>query len=247
VGGDVVDTELSKTLALAWGSAQAPKRGPKREFSLERVLAVAIDIADADGLDAVTMPAVASALGLTAMSIYRYVSSKDGLVLLMQERALGTPPEPLAATEGWRAALEAHAAASEDMYRRHPWLLDIPIRGVTVTPNNLAWLEAGLLALAHTSLTPRERIAVVLEVTGHARFRALVERGYDQRAGEAEGGLEGFVLAEAGLLSQLVSDDRFPQLHGALAAGALVDPFDKFDFGLARILDGVESYLAHTA
>ncbi len=244
----MINPEWSRGLALAWGAVPSAQRGPKREFSLAQVLDHAMAIADADGVDAVTMPSVAAALGLTAMSLYRYVSSKDTLLLLLQERGMGSPPDSIGRASGWRAGLEAHAEASADVYRRHPWMLDITIKGIATTPNNLTWMEAGLAALAETSLTRQERVAVVLQVSGHARFRALIERGYRERADDAGVSLGAVALAESQLLDELVTDERFPELHATLATGAMsavVDQgFDKFDFGLARILDGIADYLA---
>ena len=245
---DTAIPELPRAIALAWGAVPSPQRGPKREFSLDQVLDVAVDLADADGIDAVTMPAVAQALGLTAMSLYRYVSSKETLLLLLQDRGMGLPPGSIAEAAGWRAGLEAYAEASGTVYRRHPWMLDITITGVASTPNNLAWMEAGLTALARTTLSREERVAVVLQVSGHARFRALVERGYADRADEAGEQLSGVVLGEARLLGRLVTEDRFPELHATLVSGALVDDsFENFDFGLARLLDGVAHYLDRSA
>lgn len=84
----------------------------------------------------------------------------------------------------------------------------------------------------------------MVQVGGHARFRALVERGYADRANQAGGQVAGIVLAEARLLGRLVAEERFPNFHAALASGALVnDAFDNFDFGLARLLDGISQYL----
>lgn len=242
---DEAKPEWSRGLALAWGAVPPAQRGPKREFTVDQVLDAALDIADADDIEAVTMPSVAAALGLTAMSLYRYVSSKEVLLLLLQERGMGMPPSSIADADGWRAGLEAHAAASAEIYRLHPWMLDITIRGIATTPNNLAWLEAGLAALESTSLSRKERVAVVLQVTGHARFRALVERGYNERVSETGASLSAVARDEAELIGGLITSERFPELHATLVTGSLVDEnFDNFDFGLARILDGVAQYLA---
>jgi len=241
---DTADAPLPRSIALAWGAVPPPQRGPKREFSLEQVLDAAVALADADGIEAVTMPALAQSLGLTAMSLYRYVVSKDTLLLLLQERGMGSPPPAIATAATWRLGLDAYAEASSAVYRRHAWMLDIAITGVATTPNNLAWLEAGLTALAGTPLSRQERVAVVLQVSGHARFRALVERGYAVRADEEREPPAGVMLAEAQLLGRLVSTSQFPELRATLDSGALADDrFDSFDFGLARLLDGVEGYI----
>ena len=83
--------ELPRGIALAWGVAATPQRGPKREMSVERIVDAAVELADVDGLGAVSMAAVAAKLGFTPMSLYRYVSAKDDLLLLMQEEGTGVP------------------------------------------------------------------------------------------------------------------------------------------------------------
>src|SRR6187401_87608 len=96
------DPELPRGVALAWGVAANPQRGPKRELSIERIVDAAVEIADAEGLGAVSMSRVAASLGFTTMSLYRYVTSKDDLILLMQEGAV-LPPVPDESIErGWR-------------------------------------------------------------------------------------------------------------------------------------------------
>ena len=68
------DLELPRGVALAWGVAADPQRGPKREMSVERIVDAAVELADAEGLGAVSMAAVAARLGYTPMSLYRYVT-----------------------------------------------------------------------------------------------------------------------------------------------------------------------------
>jgi AcrR family transcriptional regulator len=90
---DPEDADLPRGIALAWGVAANPQRGPKREMSVESIVDAAVELADAEGLGAVSMAAVAARLGYTPMSLYRYVTAKDDLILLMQEEATGLPPE----------------------------------------------------------------------------------------------------------------------------------------------------------
>ena len=79
VDSDGGELELPRGVALAWGIAASPQRGPKREMSVERIVEAAVEIADAEGLGAVSMAAVAARLGYTPMSLYRYVTAKDDL------------------------------------------------------------------------------------------------------------------------------------------------------------------------
>jgi AcrR family transcriptional regulator len=242
------EPDLPRGVALAWGVAANPQRGPKREMSIERIVDVAVELADAGGLAAVSMAAVASALGFTPMSLYRYVTAKDDLVLLMQERGIGVPPESIVETDGWRAGLDAWTRATVELYLEHPWMLDIPISSTPVTPNNLAWLEAALQVLEPVAISQNDKASIVLALIAQARWEGHVSRGYADAAAAAGATPDDLELAATGILEQLVTPEEFPFVHAALRAGVFspdADPADNpFTFGQERVLDGVESYLA---
>jgi AcrR family transcriptional regulator len=240
---DGSDSELPRGIALAWGVAANPQRGPKREMSVERIVEAAVEIADAEGLGAVSMAAVAARLGFTPMSLYRYVSAKDDLILLMQEEATGLPTEESLTAGDWRARLTALYREQVQRYLEHPWVLDVPISGSPATPNSAAWMDAGLAALADTPLRHEERLAVLLLVTGAARWTGIVLAGY-QRA-ERDRGLSGADLTqrEDALYRTLITDEAYPHLRAAIDAGVFLDDSDPFAFGLERSLDGVDAYM----
>ena len=235
------EIELPRGIALAWGVAANPQRGPKRELSIEGIVDVAVSIADESGLAAVSMSSVASALGFTTMSLYRYVSAKDDLLLLMQERGTGIPPLRIAEATTWREGLTAFSHETLAVYLAHPWLLDMPIVGIPNTPNNLAWMDAGLGAMRDTPLDWPSRVAAVLLITGQTRFQALIERGYAERARDTGVAPTENDLADAHILGNLVTAMNFPYLHEALQGGVFTDGDDNpFTFGLERALDGIE-------
>jgi len=241
---DAVEPELPRGIALAWGVAANPQRGPKREMSVERIVEAAVEIADAEGLGAVSMAAVASRLGFTPMSLYRYVTAKEDLILLMQEEATGAPSEATRTAGGWRERLEALYREQLQHYLVHPWVLDIPISGVPATPNSAAWMDAGLSALSDTGLTHEERLAVMLLVTGTAHWAGTVLAGYARV--QREQGLDDQAIArrEDAMFRALISADEYPELRAAIEAGAFLDESDPFSFSLARGLDGVSDYIA---
>ena len=237
---ETAEPELPRAVALAWGVAANPQRGPKRELSIERIVEVAMQLADAGGLASVSMAAVASELGFTPMSLYRYVSAKDDLVLLMQEGGIGVPPESILEADGWRAGLTAWAAGFLQTSVEHPWLLDIPITSIPITPNNLAWFDVALEVLAAAPLGYQDKTAVVLAVEAQSRWEATVRRGY------AEAGDSAADARDAALLSSLVTAEEFPEVFAAMQSGAFAPGAagDPFVFGLERVLDGVEAFLA---
>ncbi|CAM5674648.1 hypothetical protein SCALM49S_08920 [Streptomyces californicus] len=109
-------------------------------------MAAAVGIAAADGLGAVSMGKVAQELGVSTMSLYRYVSAKDELYVLMQESALGAQG-PLAALEnGAGLAGRAHrvGVGAARALPRAPLGAPVPDGGPPATPNSVAWWEQGL-------------------------------------------------------------------------------------------------------
>jgi AcrR family transcriptional regulator len=231
------EIELPRAVALAWGVAASPQRGPKRELSIERIVEAAVEIADADGLSAVSMASIAASLGFTTMSLYRYVSAKEDLILLMQEYGTGLPPATIAAATDWRQGITAWARESLAAYRAHAWLIDIPVTGPPITPNNLAWMDAALAVLEDTPLSASQRLGVLLLITGHTRWEAAVWRGQAPgTGGEAQQAIDAHVF------STLVTEDAFPALHRVVTSGGMFDDDEneQFRFGLERILDGVQ-------
>jgi AcrR family transcriptional regulator len=186
------------------------------------------------------MSSVAGALGFTTMSLYRYVSAKEDLLLLMQEQGMGLPPLRISQASNWRDGLTAFAEETLQIFLSHPWMLDVPIRGIPNTPNNLAWMDAGLAAMSETPLDWQSRISSVLLVTGQTRFQGLIERGYAERARETGVPPTENDLADAHILGTLVTDVNFPYLHEAIQDGVFTDEDDNpFAFGLERVLDGI--------
>jgi AcrR family transcriptional regulator len=236
--------ELPRGIALAWGVAATPQRGPKREMSVERIVDAAVELADAEGIGAVSMAAVAAKLGFTPMSLYRYVSAKDDLLLLMQEEATGIPPESHLEAVGWRGRLVALYQEQVLLYLRHPWMLSLPITGSPITPNSSAWLDASLAALDVTPLDPEERVAVALAVTGHARWCGIVQAGYSEQARGSGLTPQEITVRESALFDRVITADGYPALRAAIDAGVFLSEADPFRFGLERMLDGVEAYIA---
>src|SRR5215472_12355452 len=112
-------TELPPRVALAWGLRGRGSRGPKPGLSLERIVAAGIEVADADGLAAVSMARVAKQLGAGTMSLYRYVGGKGELVALMVDGAMAGPPDLGAPGETWSDGLRRWALSLRERYGRH--------------------------------------------------------------------------------------------------------------------------------
>ncbi|GAB3818375.1 TetR/AcrR family transcriptional regulator [Micromonospora zhanjiangensis] len=219
--------------ALLWDGRGGPRRGPRPTLSLATIARAGVALADADGLPAVTMQAVAEALGVTKMALYRYVPGKAELVALMVETGMGDPP-PLDTGAGWRGRLDGWARELCARFLAHPWSLAATVGVRPMGPNELAWLESAVAALDGTGLHGGERLDVVVTLTGHVR--SLAEQVVAVGTGTPEAGM-------ADALGALLAGraDRFPALAAALASAAAHAAHDQaLDVGLGLILDGVD-------
>ena len=233
--------EVPDVIAQAWGVRAATSRGPKRGLSLDRIVDAGIRLATTEGLGALSMSRVASELGVGTMSLYRYVSAKDDLLLLMVDAALGAPPAGITGAPDWRTGLARWATGVRAAYRTHPWSLRVPISGPPLGPHNVAWLEAALRTMEGTPLPEDQKLSVVLLLSGFVRNEVTLTTDI----AAASRGRQVMPPYGATLL-QLTDARDFPALHRAIASGALGDDDDidkEFDFGLACILDGVEALI----
>ncbi|WP_326698963.1 TetR/AcrR family transcriptional regulator [Streptomyces sp. NBC_01754] len=247
VGNDAVggDTGLPPSIEAAWGLRDRPVKGPKPGLSLDRIVTAAVDVAASEGLGAVSMGRVAKELGASTMALYRYVSAKEELYLLMQEAAMGTP-EPLPALEsgaGWRAALGEWAWAQRRMFQRNLWSLRIPIAGPPASPNSVAWWEQGLQALSGSGLPGGVKISVILLVSGFVRNEALLMSDIAAAVEEKGVPAEEVMARWERTLRRLVDPVRHPALVRLLETEVMSEPDapdQEFVFGLERVLDGIE-------
>jgi AcrR family transcriptional regulator len=223
-----------------WTRPERAPRGPVPEHSRAEIAAAGILLADADGLEAVTMRSVAAAVGTGPASLYRYVASRGELLELMADQARGELGYTAAADGPPTARLLAIAREGRALYLRHPWLLDIqaaPIPG----PNAVAFIEHALAALAGTDLPGPARIEVVALFSGAVRLTTQTEIE-QSRAGQDAIQWQGELAA---YLTGVVSAGQHPHLAAALAEAPTSDApasqEDVFDSAMTRILAGLLS------
>jgi len=234
---------LSSGVGRLWEPAQ--QRTAREALSVPRIVRAAVELADAEGLDAVSMARVAERLGAGTMSLYRHVAGKDELLLLMHDSVWR---EPQAAglpdlSAGWRPALEAWCHEQRVTYAAHPWLERIRFVERAGTPSQVVALERGLAVLAGTALSEPDKVSVLMLLNGYLLWMAR----YDEELRTATTALHVDLAQVAGqfgaLMGSLTAQGRFPHLAQAVAAHAF-EPgtitVGDFDWGLARILDGVD-------
>ncbi|WP_433796234.1 TetR/AcrR family transcriptional regulator [Actinoplanes sp. CA-252034] len=228
--------DAGAALALLWDETEQPTRGPKPSLSPRRLAEAAVTIADAEGLDAVSMARVAAVFGVSGMALYRYVPGKAELVELMVEAILADRPDLSAAGDDWRARIVEWARRSRAVYQAHPWLLPATgMRRQAMGPNQLGWMDAALAALEPTGLGAGDRHQTFLLVAGLVRTMAQQSADYDAEQDREWNRLNGELLERHA--------HRFPALTRAIVGGAFDPIDDPLGFGLDRLLDGVQALI----
>jgi AcrR family transcriptional regulator len=239
----------TRTMALLWGTGKKPTRGPKPALSVERIVGAAIEVADKDGLAALSMRRVADRLGIGTMSLYTYVPGKAELLDVMLDAVLGEAEVPDDAAGGWRERLEAVARENWALFHRHPWVLQVAtVNRPPLGPNVIAKYDRELRAVDGIGLTDVEMdsvLALVLEHVQGAARRSVEVSQAEQRTGMTD---DEWWLANEPLLEKVFDPDRYPTASrvgpaAATAYGAAYAPEHAFEFGLERILDGIEAFI----
>ncbi|MEU6779462.1 TetR/AcrR family transcriptional regulator C-terminal domain-containing protein [Nonomuraea angiospora] len=216
-------------------------------LSRERIVWTAIRIANAEGLESMSMRHVANVLGVKVMSLYNYIDGKDALIDLMVEAVFSESGDTGPHTpRGWRAELEAAARWEWALYSTYPWVLEV-IATVKppLVPSLLARFERGLGAFDGLGLDPVMTHRIYLGVSGIAQGLALLR--VSEIASERRGGgisLSQWRSVKVPAILEELGADRYPR-QAALrnSPEVLTDLEEIFEFSLQRLLDGIARFL----
>jgi AcrR family transcriptional regulator len=240
-------SSAQRTFELLWGLREQPTRGPKPSLSIEQIVQAAIEIADSDGLEAVSMRRVAERFGVTTMSLYRYVPSKNDLLELMLEAIAAPGPDPAEMPGHWRDALHWWARQNLSAFRRHPWLVRFPFSHPPFGPNNIKWMESALRAMEGSGMGPEQRIWVLILLSGYVRSQAAQELAFQEGARMTGVEPEEWNRVYAGMLRKVVEGGEHPALAKIVESGVfdvpVQGPDEDFEYGLMFLLDGIEAMI----
>ena len=256
--GEPPQQPLPPGLDLLWGRRERGKRGPRPGLSADAIVEAAVRIADSEGLEAISMARVATELGFTTMSLYRYVASKDELLQLMfNASALGAETLVIEGDD-WRTRLRSWAVIQRDMLDRHPWITQLPMPAPPLAPNSLHFVERALEVLDGTGLADSEKMRAIGLLSSYTLSEARFANDAARAAAAAA-----TATAESGageppappptyeqLLRALVDKQTFPNLYRmAWSASPTVSLTEREEFlaGVDLILDGVQALIDRAA
>ncbi|SFB50528.1 transcriptional regulator, TetR family [Amycolatopsis marina] len=241
-----------RSLALLWRdrtTSPEPPRGRKPGLSVDRIVASAIAVADADGLAATSMHRVAKELGVGTMTLYTYVPAKNELLDLMvdavlSEREFPAPGEPR--PPDWRDQVILYSDRTRAMYRRHPWLRQVSTVRPALGPGVMAGDEYLLSTVAGLGLSPRQVAAAASSIGTYVDAHAALEADnihLAQVTGESE---DTWWHQRMSFWENYFDTERHPTMtevwsKGGFEASAVDQAMEAYEFGLNRLLDGIEA------
>ncbi|KUL45978.1 TetR family transcriptional regulator [Streptomyces sp. NRRL F-4489] len=235
----------ARTLQLLWRGSLSPadpRRGPRRGLSIDAVVDAATAIADAEGLDALTMRRVAKELGVVPMTLYTYVPGKAELLDLMLDAAYARMPRTDTSGQPWRQRVTAIAEENKSLFARHPWAAGVSTTRPPLGPGQMAKYEHELSALDGLGLTDVEMDDCLAHLLTFVQ--ATARAAADARAAQQDSAMndQEWWEANAPLLSRVLDEAVYPTAVrvGAAAGaahGSAYDPDHAYAFGLQRVLD----------
>ncbi|GAB3973506.1 TetR/AcrR family transcriptional regulator C-terminal domain-containing protein [Actinoallomurus acanthiterrae] len=239
--GDGTAPEARVTI---WERLERPARGPRPALTHDQIARAGVEIADEQGLDAVSMRRLAERLGVATMALYRYVASKDDVIELMIDAVAAEIEIPR--DSGWRELARGFAGQLRAVGLRHHWLNAALARSPHVlTPNLVERVEEMLRSLDGLGLDVDAMMAVFGTVNSFVRGATAGE--VIQREAVREGGWaseEEARMAYLPYVQWLIGTGRYPTLTRYIVEGSNEDDAQwQFEFGLECVLDGIAARL----
>jgi AcrR family transcriptional regulator len=244
-----IDPALRRRSELLGENRAPATRGPKASLVPDDVVQAAMQIADEDGLAAVTMNAVSTRLGFTTMAVYRYFPNKEALFDAIVDAGIGRPPSPSQPRGDWRTEVSRWALAKREMLCARPWLAELPFVAAPHGPNWLSWLEALADPLSSTGLNAADVGQMISIVDGYTRGASDTAISLARARARGTSELE-WAAAVGADLGRAIGDPRFTKFAAIIEAPSDGNPRtmeESFDFGLQRVLDGIELYVKSVA
>jgi AcrR family transcriptional regulator len=241
---DPPSTGTSPEEMSIWERLVQPRMTRTLEHS--QIAAAAIEIADEDGLDAVSMRRLASHLGVATMALYRYVSSKEDILWLMVDAAAESMTTPTTESDNWRTVMRGYAEAQRDALLSHPWMFEAGARiAIHLTPNRMALTERALASLERFDLDADTGFALVAAISAYvwgATGGELTQSQLMKRRGWAT--RDDLRQAYSTQMRWLMGTGRYPHFQRwAMTATRKDDATWRFTFGLDCLIEGIATRL----
>jgi AcrR family transcriptional regulator len=240
---------MASGIDTVWTRDEEQAAGPQ-PLSRATIVAAAIEIADAEGIEAVSIRRLATKLGARPMSLYSHIERKGDLIDLMVDEVMGGSilPGPVP-SDDWRDDLRRIAQRTRENTRAHPWMIAAAFRRPFIGPNALGHIDQSLAAVSSLPLAPERKRAALLAIDtytlGFVRWELKSMRNGKGPAGACagidDGGPSGAEI-DAYIATQVASG-KYPHLHelGGKKNMSLGVKAEAFETGLNWLIAGIEA------
>ena len=231
--------------SVIWMRPTRGMRGPAPSQDRDAITRIAVEIADREGIEAVSMRRIATTIGSGASSLYRYFARKDDLLNLMVDHALGG--ESFSPSGDWRADFRAMGWATRATFLRHRWMVAVLAGRPTLGPNRLGRLEAALGILENSGLSARESLTFIDTLISYVRGFVASEVADDMAIAASGLSAEEWRADQAGYITSIIASGAYPRVTSLFeemrgSTGQSVQD-EGFAAGLDIILDGMAARL----
>jgi AcrR family transcriptional regulator len=242
---------MAAGIDTVWTRDEEQASGPQ-PLSREAIVKAAIEIADADGLEAVSIRRLATKLDARPMSLYSHIGRKGDLIDLMVDEVMGgaiIPGGP--PTDDWREALRQIAQRTRESTRAHPWMIAAAFHRPHLGPNMLRHIDQSLAAVSELPLSPERKRAVLLAVDtytlGFVRWEVMSPKAKGEvpcadrpDSGPSAAEIDAYITAQA-------ASGDYPYLAEFVGKKmGLGVKAEKFEIGLEWLLAGIEAEVGGT-
>jgi AcrR family transcriptional regulator len=234
-----------------WVRPVRSRGGGQPSLSREQIVRATVELLDAEGLGGLTMRRLGNRLGSGATSVYWYVANKDDLLELAVDEIMGEIAVPDPAEQGWRAEVARVGRGMRSMVLRHPWIAGLLGTRPTIGPNALRLSDRTIKILVAAGFTGVEVVHASTLVMSHAYGSASSEVAWQRTTAQSGVStsevLESFDRHQQYFAGDYPNYEAWWRTNKELAADIDHLQADSFEFGLQRLLDGLESWLDKTA
>ncbi|MBV9896111.1 MAG: TetR/AcrR family transcriptional regulator C-terminal domain-containing protein [Chloroflexi bacterium] len=239
------DKPPPRSLDLVWARPDRPRAGLRPALSRDQIVRSAIELADSEGIAALSIRKLATRLGAGAMSLYWYVASKDDLIDLLLDAVYGEADLPQHPSGDWRSDLGDVARGTRVLMHRHPWIAALVGNRALLGPNALRRIDYSLATLDPIGVDVSTMMGLLGAINAYVTGFVLNELGEAETRRRTGLSDEEFRLSAAPYVQeQVIASGRYPHLARYVMEGEDRDADAEFAFGLNCLLDGIAAFKA---
>lgn len=208
----------------------------------QKIVETAIELADREGIDALSMRRIASELNSGTTSLYRYLNSKDELIELMVDAVYGKTPVP-DLPKDWRGGFELIARRFRAVLLRHPWMTQQASRRPALGPNVIARSDHALAIAAMATNDPTKAAMVVEAVTTFVVGWVSAELADQQAQRDSGMTVEQWQASVGEYVGKVVDSGQYPHFNWRILEADDPDFDTRFEFSLDCLLTGLSAVL----